>query len=262
MESTDLSKVLELFQIQKVIISVLAFVGIGIFARITKDLIGRLQNWLPSYRLLLLQISTVLSFLIYILGTVFIVYGILNPTKELILAMGGSIAVAVGFSLKDLVASIVAGVTLLFDRPFQVGDRVSFGDTYGEIVSIGLRAVRLNTLDDNLVTIPNAKFVSESVASGNAGQLDMMVVSDFHLGLTADIDKAKELLHEVVATSRFAYLKKPISITLEEVSLAQKIVIRMRVKAYVLDVRYEKAFQSDIISRGNKALQGSDIVRP
>lgn len=42
------------------------------------------------------------------------------------LAAGGSIAVAVGLSLKDLAASVVAGLILLFDRPFQVGDRVTF----------------------------------------------------------------------------------------------------------------------------------------
>jgi len=57
------------------------------------------------------------------------------------------------------VAVLVAGLLLLFDRPFRVGDRVSFNDVYGEIVSIGLRTVRLQTLDDNLVT-PNVLQVS------------------------------------------------------------------------------------------------------
>ncbi len=105
----------------------------------------------------------------------------------MLLALGGGAAVAIGFSLKDLVASLFAGIILLFDRPFQVGDRVTFGNTYGEITSIGLRAVRLQTLDDNLVTIPNSRFIVDPVASGNAGELDMMVVMPFHLALNADI---------------------------------------------------------------------------
>ena len=113
-----------------------------------------------------------------------------------------------GIALKDVTASLIAGLILLFDRPFQVGDRVEFNGIYGDIVSIGLRSVRLNTLDDNLVTIPNARFITDVVASGNAGALDMMVVCSFYVALDADLQKVKSLIHEVVVTSRFAYLKK------------------------------------------------------
>ena len=72
--------------------------------------------------------------------------------------MGGSAAVAIGFSLKILFLQWWQDFILLFDRPFQVGDRVSFNDLYGEIKSIGLRTVRLQTLNDDIVTIPNNKF--------------------------------------------------------------------------------------------------------
>jgi small-conductance mechanosensitive channel len=139
---------------------------------------------------------------------------------------------------------------------------VTFGDTYGEITAIGLRAVRLKTLDDNEVTIPNAKFMSEYVSSGNSGALDMMVVSDFHIDLSADIAKAKTLLYQVVATSRFVFLKKPIKILVEEVWQNYQLVMRLRVKAYVFDVRFEKDFQSDVFERGNSIFLHNQIIRP
>ena len=47
----------------------------------------------------------------------------------------------VGFATKDLVASLVAGLLVMFDRPFQVGDRVWFGGEYGDVLAIGLRSV-------------------------------------------------------------------------------------------------------------------------
>ena len=121
------------------------------------------------------------------------------------LAAGGSIAVALGLSLKDLVASVVAGLILLFDRPFQVGDRVTFDGNYGEIQSIGLRAVRMVTLDDNLVTIPNNRFITDVVSSGNAGALDMMIVTKFYLEIDADISAARTKLHDIIATSNYVY---------------------------------------------------------
>jgi small-conductance mechanosensitive channel len=237
-------------------------VALWAVARALNNVSVRLMEKIPARRFFILQISTLLSFALYIFGTVGLLIGVLQPPKELIFAAAGSVAVALGFALKDIAASLVAGILLLFDRPFRVGDRVSFGDTYGEIVSIGLRTVRLVTLDDNLVTIPNSRFITDVVASGNAGELDMMVVADFHLALDADISQAQKLIEEVVVTSRYAYLKKPVGFVMEEVEVAHALAIRLRVKAYVLDVRYEKAFQSDIVLRSTQLLNDHGIARP
>lgn len=222
----------------------------------------RLMDRLPTRRFLILQITTLVSFVIYIVGGVALVLGVLQPPKEFLIAAGGSVAVALGFALKDVAASLVAGLLLLFDRPFRVGDRVSFTDIYGEIVSIGLRTVRLQTLDDNIVTIPNSRFITEAVASGNAGELHMMVVTDFHVALDADIEKAQAIIHEVVVTSRFAYLKKPVTFAIEEIAVAERLALRIRAKAYVLDVHHEKAFQTDIVTRVSALFRESGIPRP
>jgi small-conductance mechanosensitive channel len=222
----------------------------------------KLQSGYPTKRVFFLQIATVLNFALYIGGGTLLVYAVLQPPKEILIAIAGSAAVAIGISLKDIVASIVAGIVLLFDRPFQVGDRVSFADTYGEIVGIGLRTVKLITLDDNLVTIPNSRFLTDVVASGNAGALDMMVVFDFHVSLDEDIDKIRDLVHEVVATSRFTYRKKPIFVLLSEVSIAERLALRVRAKAYVIDCRFEKAFETDVVTRVLKLFAKKGIQRP
>lgn len=258
----DLLGVIEIFNAYALLLLFLGGALIWALSVGISHLSNRLMEKVPARRFLILQISTLLSFALYIFGTMALVVGVLQPPKEFLIAAGGSIAVALGFALKDIAASLVAGVLLLFDRPFRVGDRVSFGDTYGEIVSIGLRTVRLVTLDDNLVTIPNSRFITDVVASGNAGELDMTVVTDFHIGLDADIEKARKLIEEVVVTSRFAYLKKPVSFTIEEVEVARTLGIRLRTKAYVMDVRYETAFKSDIVTRVTTLFQHHGIRRP
>jgi len=176
--------------------------------------------------------------------------------------LGGSAAVAIGFSLKDLVSSMIAGIVLIFDRPFQVGDRVSFENVYGEISQIGLRAVRLVTLDDNLVTIPNSQFINNYVSSGNAGALDMMIVVKFHMALDENIEKIKDLLYEVVITSRFVYLKKPVAIVVSEVAVSETFALCFSVKAYVIDVQYEKSFETDIVTRAYNEFQKQGLKRP
>lgn len=265
MNSDNLDQVLEigqLFRFDRIILLILSFVFLALLVKAISRFAEYVYVKLPSRRLLVSQVVTSLGFLIYIFGGGFLFYAILNPPKELMLAVTGSIAVALGLSLKDTVASVIAGFILLFDRPFLVGDRVQFGDVYGEIKSIGLRAVRLVTLDDSEVTIPNNRFMTDVVSSGNAGALDMMIVNDFHIRLDADIRKAREILYEVLVTSRYVYLKKPVKIVVSEVEIAQRVVIRLSAKAYVLDVHYEKEFQTDIYLRATDAFRQHNIERP
>lgn len=253
---------LMLFESWRVLFLLLGMAVLVFTAGLFKRLADRSSDYFPSRRLLFLQIVTTLNFCVYIFGGSLLIYVALSPAKEILLALGGGAAVAIGLSLKDLVASLVAGLTLLFDRPFLVGDRVQFADTYGEIKSIGLRSVKLVTLDDNLVTIPNARFISDVVSSGNAGSLDMMVVIPFHIALDADLETARRLLYETVVTSRFVYLAKPVKIVVAEVVLGHNLALKLMAKAYVLDVKYEKDFQTDVVSRVSKVFLSHHIKRP
>jgi len=259
---SDLAVVVDLFNAYAILLLVAGGFCLWALNWGIQKVSGSLMDKVPARRFLILQITTLVGFLIYTLGTGALIVGVLNPPREFMLAAAGSIAVALGFALKDVAASLVAGLLLLFDRPFQVGDRISFDDTYGEIVSIGLRAVRVQTLDDNLVTIPNSRFITDVVASGNAGELDMMVVTDFHVGLDSDLEEARNIIEEVIVTSRYAYLKKPVTFTIEEVPLAEYLAIRLRSKSYVLDVRYETAFKSDVVLRVTTLFRERGVTRP
>ena len=253
---------LSYFQLNRIILVIVCFVFLTLLVKIIQGTGQKIQEKLPAYRSIVQQVYTVLSYFIYIGGGSFLTYSILNPPRELLIAITGSAAVAIGFSLKDLVGSFIAGVVLLFDRPFQVGDRVLFDGVYGEIVTIGLRSVSLRTLDDSMYTIPNIKFLTETVSSGNLGNLDMLISVKTYIALDADIEFAKTLLYELVATSRFAYLKKAIKIVASEVEVAERLAIQLEVKAYVLDVKFEKDFQTDITSRVSRLFKKEKIKRP
>ena len=265
MPSSDISALIEagsLFKFRNISYLIIGMVTLVWSVRFIQDRAKSLHEKFPARRLLILQIVTIFTFFIYIFGTIFLVMNALRPPKELLIALGGSAAVAIGFATKDIFASLVAGLILLFDRPFQVGDRVKYGEIYGEINSIGLRAVRLVTLDDSVVTIPNLKFITDAVSSGNAGALDMMIEIPFYISLDEDVKKVRDLLYEIVVTSRFVYLKKPVSIVVKEVEIAGRLAYRLTIKAYVLDVRYEKSFETDVTIRASRYFQELAVRRP
>ncbi len=220
-----------------------------VVSRLLSNSLVRLGERFPDKRLLIHQIGSFLRFSVYLLSGLAAAAFVLDVSREVLLAIGGTVAVSIGFALKDYVASIVAGLIILVDRPFQVGDRVTFDGYYGEIRNIGLRSVRLMNLDDTQVTIPNNKFLTDTVASGNAGAVEMLIQMDFWVGIDQDVARAKEIVGEALTSSRFVDLEFPWSVTVSQLIQDNYFAIRLRAKAYVLDVRFEKAFETDVTER-------------
>ncbi len=236
---------------------VVAFVVI----RVTTSTLAGLGTRFIDKRLLLHQIATVTRFVLWSLGAVLAVRALALP-REVLIGLTGGAAVTIGFALKDLVASILAGLTIIIDRPFQVGDRVAFGEYYGEISAIGLRSVRLVTLDDNVITIPNNKFLTESVSSGNVGALDMLIQLDFLIGVDQDFATAKRLVEQCMLSNRYVYTKKPWAVLISQLMAGNYPAIRIRSKAYVLDVQFEKAYETDVTERVLAAFREHGILPP
>jgi len=241
-----------------VFVAMVGWVVLTVVGRVLDDLGERFTD----RRLLFKQANALFRFFMFLAVPLLLTASLLQLSNEAVLAVAGSIGVAVGFAFKDLLGALVAGVLLLFDRPFRVGDRITFGDTYGEVMEMGIRSVRLATLDDNLVTIPNNKFLTDEVASANAGALDAMVVVSFYMPAAEDFQRAQALVGEAVATSRYAYLNKPVVIELEDRFLGQRFVTVVTARAYVFDVRFEKDFVTDVTERVKLAFRAAGIRTP
>ncbi len=239
------------------IVLAIAFIAV----RIVTSTLTRLGARFLDKRLLLNQIATVSRFVLWLAGGILAVRALALP-REVLLGLTGGAAVTIGFALKDLVASVLAGLTIVIDRPFQVGDRVTFGEHYGEITAIGLRSVRLVTLDDNVVTIPNNKFLTDAVASGNAGALDMLIQLDFLIGVDQDVALAKRLVEQCMISNRYVYTKKPWVVLTSLVTQGNYPAVRLRAKAYVLDVQFEKDYETDVTERVIAAFREHAILPP
>ncbi len=242
--------------------SMLLIVGTLIVLRFIRSTVERLGKKFANKRMLFQEIATILQFILYIATTISVIAMSLRLDDTVITLIGGTFALAVGFAIRDLVASFIAGITVMIDRPFQVGDRISFGGQYGDITSIGLRSVRMQTLDDNTITIPNNMFLTDIVSSGNYGALDMQIVMDFFVGMDQDVVRAQEIVSEAALSSRYVHLPKRIVVRVNQIMKENLIVVRFRVKAYVLDTRHEKAFETDVNLRVIQAFRDDGIQPP
>jgi small-conductance mechanosensitive channel len=258
----DVTKIVSFVRWSGVFVSFFVIVGAIVFLRFLSTAAERLTKRFADRRLLFNKIESIVRFIVYF-ATGIVVMGLSFEINQTVLTLiGGTFAVAVGFAMRDLVAAMIAGVTIMFDRPFQVGDRVQYAGEYGDIIAIGLRSVRLQTLDDNTVTIPNNKILTDVTSSGNYGALDMQVQIDFYIGVDQDIEAAEQLVYEGILTSRYVFLERPIVVIMKEVIKEEFVALHLRGKAYVLDTKYEKAFETDVTKRVLLAFRERNISPP
>ena len=107
--------------------------------QLTKRFLDGFAEANTRYRLLSKQLSVLLQFIILFVGGFFAVSKLLAVSQDGMSLFIGLVAFGLSWASKDLFASLMAD-TLLVDRPFQVGDRITFAGHYGEVVEIGLRS--------------------------------------------------------------------------------------------------------------------------
>ncbi len=231
---------------QKVFWSLFMLLLVWLVMRYLSKIIEHLGEKNVRYRLLIKGFIPVIRVVLWTLIIYFIIANILSPPWATLVTLMASAGIAIGFASQDILKNIFGGVMILIDRPFRVGDKVQVDKFYGEVMDIGLRTVRMVTADDSTVTIPNHVIVNTSVSNSNYGESNCQVVAEFYLLPGSDLQEVKKLAFRSAAVSRYVYLKKPISVIFKTESEMGHTRIKVRLKAYVLDIRYEFNFQSEM----------------
>ncbi len=98
-----------------------------------------------------------------LLGTAIVLATVWNADLAgLVTALGVS-SIVIGLALQDTLGSVMSGIALLFEQPFTVGDWLQIGDMVGQVIDINWRAVRLQTLEREMVIIPHKLISSEVI---------------------------------------------------------------------------------------------------
>jgi small-conductance mechanosensitive channel len=261
-ETPDVTKLAGLIRWGGLLFAFLVIVGAMVVLRLIDGISTRFSKQFANRRPTIQKYESVARFLVYIVAVVLALTLSVRLDSTTIALIGGTFAVAIGFSLRDLVSSFIAGITIMFDRPFQVGDRVDFAGQYGDILKIGLRSVRMNTLDHNIITIPNNKVLTDVTSSGNWGALEMQTPFDFYVGVDQDIELAAELIREACLTSPYVFLEQPVPVLVKQVIVQDYFAMHLKARPYVFDCKYEKPFETDVHFRVAKAFRAHGIAPP
>ncbi|UII32560.1 mechanosensitive ion channel family protein [Fulvivirga ulvae] len=258
----DLPQISKIISLGKVFWTII-FILIGfVFVRFLGSILEKLAEKSTNYRITIKGLIPVVKISIWLFVIFIVIAGIFRPKIATVLAVTASIGIAVGFAAQDILKNVFGGIMILFDRPFQVGDKIEAGEYYGEVVEIGLRSTRIVTPDDSLVSIPNGELMNKSVSNSNSGAADCQVVAEIYLPITVDTESVRQIAIEAAQVSRFIYLNKPIVVLFFNEVKERRSYLKMRLKAYVSDIRNEFAFKSDMTEIVMRELLRNKLVDP
>lgn len=106
-------------------------------------------------------------------------------------------SVAIGFAFQDILQNFLAGILILLNEPFRIGDQIIVGSHEGTVEDVETRATTLKTYDGRRVVIPNGQLYTEAVVVNTAYDLRRSQY-DFGIDYDDDVELAHDLLEETL----------------------------------------------------------------
>ncbi len=180
-------------------------------------------------------------------------------------AGAGVAGIAIGFAAKDTLSNLIAGVLLIIDRPFEIGDRIEIWSnpkgtaSWGDVIDIGLRATRIKTTDNLVVVIPNNEIMKRDIVNYTAMSTMIRVRINIGVAYDTDIDKAKKVILEVASGADWI-LDRP----------QPKVVVRnfgessvdLQLRVWIRDARRRMDTISYVTDRVKSAFDANGIEIP
>lgn len=123
-----------------------------------------------------------------------------------LLGAAGVVGIAVGFASQTSVSNVIAGLFLIAERPFVVDDLVQVGDVRGQVLSVDTMSVKLRTLDNRFVRIPNETLIQSVVTNITKFPIRRL---DVKIGVAykEDPERVRRVLLEIAAANPIALME-------------------------------------------------------
>ncbi len=147
----------------------------------------------PPVRLLLVRVVRI----IVLLFTAVIALEALGVPIAPLIAGIGVAGVGIGLALQGVLGNVMAGLSIIFTKPYRVGEHISLLGVHGDVVMIDIFSTVLMHADHSRVIIPNRKIIGEILH--NFGTIRQMTLT-VNIAYTADVDRALAITRAVLQT--------------------------------------------------------------
>ncbi len=116
-----------------------------------------------------------------------------------LMATAGIASLAFALAAKDTLANLIAGVILMFDRPFKRGDRITLpSGGWGDVMQIGLRSTKVLSFEQKVIVIPNAEIANSEIVNHSVPDLRIKVKHGVGVAYGTDMHKVKAIIQNIL----------------------------------------------------------------
>jgi small-conductance mechanosensitive channel len=156
------------------------------------------------------------------------------------IAGAGVAGIAIGFAARDTLSNLIAGILLIIDRPFEVGDRIEVwsaplgSSTWGDVIDIGLRATKIKTTDNIVIIIPNNEIMLRDIINYTTISERIRVRINIGIAYDADIQKAKDIILEVADSAEWVSKDPPPKVVVRKFGESS---VDLQLRVWIKDAR-------------------------
>lgn len=166
----------------------------------------------------LFEYTTLILLLILGVYSIFKVWGV---EMTALLASAGIMGLAISMAAKDTLSDVIAGVLILTDAPFKLGDIIEVKGEVGKIVQIGIRSTRIRTPQNIEIIIPNGKMGASEVINKTAIPVESMGVKlNIQAAYGVDPQKIRDILIQVAKENENVLQEEDITVSLDDFNQA------------------------------------------
>ncbi len=140
------------------------------------------------------------NIIIYFAGIMFLLK-MWNIDITPLLASAGIAGFVIAFAAQDTISHLFGGISIYFDKPFRVGDRIQLeSGEIGDVLEIGIRSTRIKTFDETVIVIPNNTIASSKIINYNQPASNIKEKVTVAVAYGSDIDKVKRILLDIASS--------------------------------------------------------------
>jgi small conductance mechanosensitive channel len=204
------------------------------------------------------------NFIIYTVAVI-IALDLLGINVVPFIAGAGVAGIAIGFAAKDTLSNLIAGILLIIDRPFEVGDRIEVWSapagsaTWGDVIDIGLRATKIKTTDNIVIIIPNNQIMLRDIINYTIISEDIRVRINIGIAYDADLQKAKSAILKVAQATEGVADDPPPKVVVRNFGESS---VGLQLRVWIHDARRRMDTISDITDKIKETFDAEGIEIP
>ena len=181
------------------------------------------------------------------------------------IAGAGVAGIAIGFAAKDTLSNMIAGVLLIIDRPFEIGDRIEVWSapagsaTWGDVIDIGLRATKIRTTDHIIIVIPNNEIMRRDIINYTLMSESIRVRVNIGVAYDTDIPKAKKIILEVADSAEWISKDPPPKVVVRNFGESS---VDLQLRVWIAEARRRMETISFITDKVKEAFDNEGVEIP